>query len=82
MITLGVHLTNSHRILLLLKYTAVDESWNKMAHLCSRELSPRLGFVAETGSFVTVDALSTIFLLFALLPSLLFLRPSVASAVQ
>ena len=37
---------------------------------------PRLGFVAETGSFVTIDALSTIFLLLVLLLNfLLFLRP-------
>ena len=37
---------------------------------------PRLGFVAKEGKlFVTIDVLSTIFLLFALLPSLLFLRP-------
>ena len=37
----------------------------------------RLGFVAETGSFVTIDALGRIFLaFFSLLPSfLLFLRP-------
>ena len=34
-----------------------------------RASRPRLGFVAETGSFATIDALSAIFLLFALLPS-------------